>query len=251
LAVRAASELAVSDAVLAAGARVRLAPPTVRTVERAAGARAVLQALAEEAKAQGAPTEAELDEIRRERWVDLERPVAVRTTHAVVRSDKPERAAEARRVAEKLGAAIASVTTGEELIRLAKAFPAEGFEVRAEALPFVTADGRIFARTDQGLAARPGGFDPAFAKGAHAVAEVGKLSPLVQSTFGYHFILLEERMPGVSTPRAELAALLEPEVLARRASQRRRTLLEQLRTQVPVAVERAADDLTAKVQLGP
>jgi hypothetical protein len=247
----AARDLAVTDAVLAAAARDQLPPGTVRTVERAAAARAVLELMAREVAALPPPTAAELNEVRDERWVELDRPDAVRTTHAVVLNDKPERAARARLVAEKLAQALASVTTGAELIGIATAFPAEGFEVRAEGLPFVTVDGRTFARTETGLAARPSHFDPAFAKAANALTEVGKLGPIIESSFGYHCILLEERMGGVSTPPEALATLLGPEVQARRGSKKRRELLNKLRPGVKVEVTRAAEDLTGRVTISP
>jgi hypothetical protein len=246
-----AAQLAVTDAVLAVGARANLPDATVRTIERAAHARALLEELAVEASKRGPPSAAELEELRRERWVDLERPDAVRTTHALVLNDKPERAAEARLVAEKLGAQLSSVTTGDELIRAARAFDAGGFEVRAESLPFVTADGRTFARTETGLAPRGAGFDVAFAKAANAIGKVGTLGPLVESSFGYHVILLEERMTGISTPEVGLVTLLGPEVIARRGSKARRELLDRLRGGAAIGVERAADDLTAKIQLSP
>jgi hypothetical protein len=248
---QAGSELAVVDAVLAAAARERLPEGTVRSIERAAAGRAVLESLAREIAALPPPREAELDDVRNERWVDLERPDAVRTTHAVVLNDQPERAAEARAVAEKLSAALASVTTGPELIRIAEAFPAGDFRIRAEALPFVTADGRLFARTETGLSPRPGGFDAAFAQAASALREVGQLSPIAESSFGFHLILLEERLPGISTPREGLATLLAPEVQARRGSKLRRELLDKLRAGAAVQVERAADDLTARVKITP
>lgn len=251
LTARAASELAATDALFAAEARSRLPEGTRRGIERAALARALLEGLVREPQTHSPPTEAELDELLRERWVDLERPDAVRTTHAVVLNAEPGRAAAARMVAEKLGGAVAFARTGPELLRAARAFPGEGFEIRAEALPFVTVDGRIFARTETGIAARPGGFDLAFARAANAIAEVGQLGPIAESSFGFHVILLEERMPGVSTPRAGLAAMLEPEVRARRGSKLRSELVRKLRSGTPVQVERAADDLTARVKVSP
>lgn len=251
ISAQAASELAVTDALLAAEARARLADGTVRSIRRAGHARALLEELSREAKAQPAPTDAELAEVRSERWVDLDRPDAVRTTHAVVLNDEPARAAEARLVAEKLVAALSGVTTGEELIRVARAFPSEGFKLQAEPLPFVTTDGRTFARTEMGMVARPGGFDADFARGVNAMTEVGQLGPIIESSFGFHVVLLEERLPGVSTPPASLATLLGPEVLARRGSKLRRQLLDKLRAGTPIEVERAADDLTAKVPVSP
>jgi hypothetical protein len=251
IAPRAALDLALSDALFAQGARAALPASSTRSIERAAAARSVLEQLGADAAQAGAPTDAELAEITRERWVELDRPAAARTTHALVLNDKPERDAQARALAEKLAAALQGATSGEELIRLAQAFPAEGFKIHSEALPFVTADGRTFQRRDAGFTARPGAFDLDFARAANALTRPGELSPLVKSGFGYHVIRLEELAPAAAVAKSELPALLGAEVLRRRADRARRELLEKLRHATPVQLERAVDELTAQVQAAP
>jgi len=243
--------LAVSDARLAHAARAALPLAASRSLERAAIARSLLEQMRADAERAGAPTEPELAQIAQERWTELNRPDAVRTTHAVVLNDKPERAAAARAVAEKLAAALGHVTSSEELIGVAKAFPAEGFEVRAEALPFVTADGRVLQRREGGFVAQRGGFDADFARAASALTEPGQQSGIIQSAFGYHIVRLDERVPGVVVPEAELRSLLGPEVLQRRAASARHALLEQLKAATGPQVDRAADDLTSRVKLVP
>jgi hypothetical protein len=245
-----ANQLAISDAILAHGARARLPAGSVHSVERAASARALLDALAAELSAGPPPTEPELDELVRERWVELARPEAVRTTHAVVVNDKPERAAAARAVATKLAAALASVSSSDELIRIAQAFPGEGFEIRAQALPFVTADGRVFQRTDVGFAAA-GRFDEGFARAANALTELSHVGPVAESSFGFHVMLLEERLPSAETPRAELAGLLGTDVRLRRGIKLRKSMVEKLRSTASIQIERAADDLMARVKTEP
>jgi parvulin-like peptidyl-prolyl isomerase len=248
LAPRAAAELAISDALFAEGARGHLAPGAARSIERAAMARGLLEQLVRDAAQAGAPTQAELSEVMRERWVDVDRPAAVRTTHAVVLNDKPERDAAARLQAEKLAQVVSGATTDEELIRLAKDFkPEDGFEVRAEQLPFVTSDGRIFQRADAGFKPRSGSFDTDFARGANALQRPGDLSGPVKSGFGYHIIRLDERAPSAIVPAAELVERLAPEVRARRAGRARRELLDKLRPAAAVQLERAVDDLVGRV----
>jgi hypothetical protein len=245
---RAAAELAIFDALFAEGARAHLSLGEARSIERAAMARALLEQLMRDAVRSGAPTPAELSEIVAERWVDVDRPAAVRTTHAVLLNDKPERDAEARLQAEKLAQAVRGATSGEELVRLAKDFkPDGGFEVRAEPLPFVTPDGRIFQRADGGFKAQPGGFDEDFARGANALQKPGELSPQIKSGFGYHIIRLDERAPSATIPPGELAERLTPEVMARRAGRARRDLLDKLRPAAAIQVERAVDDLVGRV----
>lgn len=248
VAPRQAVQLALSDALFAAEARVTLPVAATRTIERAAAARSLLEQLSQDATRAGPPTPAELSELVRERWVELDRPSAVRTTHAIVMNDKPARDADARALAEKLAVAVRGATSADELIRLAQAFPPAGFEIRAEALPFVTADGRIFVRKDTGFKAGQGSFDPDFARAANALTAPGDLSPVVKSSFGYHVIRLEERLPSAVIGEPELSERLTPDVLVRRAARARGELLDKLRQASPVEVERAVNELTAQVQ---
>ena len=246
-----ALERGVSDAIFAEAARAELSPAWARSLERAAAARSLLELLKSDAERAGPPTAAELEKIAQERWTDLNRPDAVRTTHAVVMNDKPARDAAARAVAERLAAALAGVKSESELIDVASAFPGDGFEIHAEALPFVTADGRVFVRRDGGFVSRPTTFDLDFARGASALTEPGQLSGVVKSAFGYHVIRLEERAAGETVPEAELASLVGDEVQQRRARRARRELVERLRAGATIHLERAVDELTAQVKVTP
>jgi parvulin-like peptidyl-prolyl isomerase len=242
---------AVTDATFARAARAELSVAVVRSVERAAAARAVLEELPAEVERAGPPTPAEVEKIVLERWTDLRRPDAVRTAHAVVINDKPAKDGAARAVAAKLALALAQTKSQAELIAVASAFPGEGFEIRAEELPFVTADGRVMERRDGGFVALPGAFDVDFARGANALREPGQLSGLVKSAFGYHVIRLEELAPGVVVTGPELSALVDDEVYQRRAKRSRRELLERLRAATAIRLERAVDDLTTQVKVAP
>jgi len=246
-----AAQHAVSDALFAEAARQNLPLATVRSIDRAAAARSLLEQLAHDAQT-SPPTQTEIDDIVQERWVELKRPDAVRVTHAVVVNDKPEKAAAARAVADKLAIAVAGARSSEELVKLAEAFPGEGFQIRGEALPFVTADGRVFVRGDNNaLVAQRTTFDLDFAKAANALTEPGQLSAIAKTAFGFHVMRLDERLPGVSAPAADLPSLLSPEVFTRRAAKARKELLDRLKASSPVQVERAADELTSRVQVTP
>lgn len=247
----AAANLAVSDALWAEGARALLPAGTSRAVERTALARSMLEELSRAAQAEGPPSDAEVATIVKDRWLELARPEAVRTSHVVVLNDKPERDAAARAVADKLATALKDAKGAEDLLRIGKAFPGEGFEIRAEALGFVTTDGRTFHKEGNAYEVLAGQFDPEFTRAAHALTTRGQQSPVIKSQFGYHVILLEEREPAQIVPTGELQALLAPEVVARRAAAARRLLVGRLRGQSSVQVERALDDLTAKVQTRP
>ncbi len=242
--------LAVGDALLAEEARAWAAAGTASSIDRAARARSLLEQLAREAARQGPPAEAEIAEVVRERWADIDRPDSVRTTHAVVINDTPDRAAAAHSVAEKVAAAVKSATNSEEFQRLAKEVPLEGFELRAEALPLVTPDGRSLEHRD-GVFIPRGPFDPAFSRAANALTTPGQQRAIVETSFGFHVIRLEERVAGRVVPKAELPALLGPEVLTRRAARARHDLLEKLKQGAAIEVSRAFDELTARTKAEP
>src|SRR5262245_15348969 len=75
---------AISDALFAAHAKQAFAGSgSVESAERSALARALLESLRREAESRGPASDAEIDAITNERWLELARPPLVRTTHAV------------------------------------------------------------------------------------------------------------------------------------------------------------------------
>jgi peptidyl-prolyl cis-trans isomerase C len=247
---RAALSRALSDALFAAAARATLPVAVTSSIERSAAARGLLEQIAADSAAAGPPSDAELADLLRERWPDLDRPEAVRTTHAVVINEDARRDAAARTLAEKIAVSVKDASSAEQFTSLAEAVPAEGFEVKAEALPIMTADGRGLARADKGFVAASS-FDREFARAANQLQQPGELSPVVKTRFGYHVIRLEERIPASAVPKAGLPALLGPELQTRRAARQRRELLEKLRRASTTQIDRAVDELTARVQPSP
>jgi peptidyl-prolyl cis-trans isomerase C len=248
---RAALSPALSDALFAAAARASLPVSIISAVERAAAARAVLERVGAESVAAGPPTHSEVAELVRERWVELERPDAVRTTHAVVMNTDPNREGAAQALAQKLALAAKGASSAEEFLSLVKSVPAEGFQVKAENLPPITPEGRGFERTEKGFVSALSSFDRDFALAANRLQRPGDLSPVVKTRFGYHVIHLVERIPGSVVPPAELATLLRPEVETRRAARLRRELLEKRRSASDIQIDRAVDELTARLQPSP
>lgn len=271
--LRQAREAAVREALFANEGRARglEADPSVRSVMQAALARRLINALHAEAKRAGAATDAELAEVTKLRWLDLDRPEGFRVVHAVVRLDQNASAArrkDALSIAEAVRRALdplssspsassepskgASVEAGggaaskssagdpliDEFTRIAGAVPHEGFEVVVEALPPVTADGRVIDPSGAS-------FDPDFARAASELGRRGELSPLTVSSFGVHVMMLLERTPARVVPIEERRERVRDEVVAWRARAAMNAILE--RSREDASVDRSVDALLALV----
>jgi peptidyl-prolyl cis-trans isomerase C len=252
-----ARDLAVRDALFASEANSSGLSDalSMRAAVRGALARAILRDLYAAALRAGPATDAELREVTERRWFELDRPAGFRTVHAVVRlteKDPADRRAKASAIAGALRAAVAPLSSSEEaareppsssaepsstpppedpLVSLFKtrvaAVPRDGFDVVAEELPPVAADGRVL---------ESGGFTfaPEFATAASALTRRGELSPPVLSPFGVHVILLLERTPPRVVPEDERRQLVHRDVIAQRARAAEKALLEGLHGQVSV-----------------
>lgn len=249
LVLPAARELAARDAAFAAGARVAFAGGSiVPVVERGAWARALLEGFKAEAAARGPATDAEVTELTALRWQDFDRPESVRTTHAVAIVAEPKQDAAARAIAQQLFEAVRGASDPQEFMRLAKAVPHEGVDVRVEGLPAVTRDGRCYYPDGAPPELANQRFDSGFAEAAHRLA-VGQISEPVKSVFGYHVILCEAHLPEHRVPLEERRRLLNDEVLKGRAERAKQELLGRLSAMTPVMITRSVEDLTARVQV--
>lgn len=245
-----ARERAIRDALFAAAARDRMPQMTANGVVSAALARALLEDLAERARASGPPTDDEVAAISRERWYEFDRPETVRVTHVVVRVKDVAQRAAARALAERIQDAVRNVHEADGFRKRAREVPADGFEVIVERLPPTTADGRTFDpdhRLPPGAA--PPQLEESFARAAHAIGQTGSQSPIVETSYGYHVILLEERLPERIVPLEQRRIALENEIWSRRAAAAERELLDRLQQTARIEVDRAFEDLTSRLQI--
>jgi hypothetical protein len=247
---QAARERLIQTALLALHAERSLGPVAVVAAERAALSRAVLERLLAQARAGGEPTDDELGQIIASRWLELDRPPAVKTSHAVVLLGEAADRGLARRIADRIAGAVRGVSDGGEFRRLASAVPSDGARVRVEQLPAVTADGRVVPEQPQDSAVAQR-LDPAFARAANAIAEVGAQSGVVESAHGFHVILLEERLAERRVPLEESRSLLRDEAVAMRARSLEAELLSRLSRDKRVEISRSAQALTAEIQVRP
>lgn len=242
-----ARDFAVQDSLFAQASAERLSPAEAQVVRRGELARALYEQLERAARAKGAPTDAELQALTRERWLEFDRPPAARTSHAVVLLEKGTDKQAARRLAEEILAAVHGAKNEADFIAKAKAVPSDGLSVRAEELPAMTADGRPV--TPDNPAPPDMRFDADFSEAANAIAEVGALSPIIETRFGFHVIFLAEKTPALHVPLEERRQRLAADVIVRRIHAAEKRLLEGAEAKSPVEVSRAAESLTAAVRV--
>jgi hypothetical protein len=246
-----ARDRAIQDALAAEHVRSDAAyAPLVSVATRAALGRVLLDSVKRSASDQGAPTDAELQKIKQERWHEFDRPEAVVTSHFVVALKDEKLAPEARALAERIAEAVRDIKDPEVFVKRAAEFKTDKLDVRAERLPAVTRDGRTF--DPKNLAAGAGaGFDRTFAEAAHALKAAGEHTSVVKTQFGFHVILLEERVPPFTKSHAELQSLLRDEVIMRRAQRMKQAIVDQQRNTQAVEIDRAADELMSRVRIVP
>jgi peptidyl-prolyl cis-trans isomerase C len=244
-----ARERLVRDALLSAHGRALLGETGgVTQIERAALARAMIERLEQQVRARGEPTDAEIQRITELRWIEVDRPPAARTTHAVVMVEATTDRRAARELATKIAAAVRGAHDAKEFRARAEKVPRGALKVSVEALPPVTADGRVIAKPQSGPAQR---FDPKFAEAANAIAEVGQQSPVVESSFGLHVILLEEKLAGRSLPLEQRRKVLRDEALAARARVAKDQLELELARGAKIEIDHAAPTLTGEIRIQP
>lgn len=239
IAPREALELAVTEALFAQAAidHGLAERPSVRAAVTATLARATLEQ-SRRVAAREPITPAELRVATDKRWLDLDRAESFRTVHSVVlasdRSDAP-RASAARALRDELlramsdvasrakttspparagkpwDAALAPDAAVEDFLRAAKPFESRGLKVVSQELPPVTPEGWSVAVDSRR-------FDLEFATCVAKLTARGELGSC-ESAFGYHVVLLLERIPEQRVPEAQRLARLRDSILGERANQ--------------------------------
>jgi len=258
-----ARDLAVQNALAAAAARADLPPWEVEAAERRVLARAMLREIIISAR-EGPITDDELGRATETYWTHYARPRGYRTIHAVMLAptDAPpethaaarERVADIREawrpIVEKLRGTEAPEYDDAKMFRwnaramtepikakleeAAKAAVGE-MGLKVQQLPPVTSEGYIVDH-DQSQSS----LDAAYSRAASQLEERGEMSGIVQSTSGWHVIVLLETTPPRVVGKAQRREALRGFIYRVRAEERLAELLGQLREKTAIPSDHAA-----------
>lgn len=93
--------------------------------------------------------------------------------------------------------------------------------------------------------------DPAFEQAAFAIEQIGDITGLVKSEFGYHIIRLDDVKAPIAQPYSQVASEIKAEMLDQKAADQfyeLQTKLEKVAFESPDSLDEAAKAISAKIQ---
>lgn len=234
----------VDDAVASSAARKRGLDRNLPTSWQLTAVRGRLTAdrLLAEARRAGPPTDAEIAELTTQYWREVDRPVAVRTVHALAQRPKtpdPQAEARAKAVAEELLRAVTGARDADDFTARANAVPHPGVDVVVQPLPAFASDGYVTEGE--------GRMDETFAKAAHLLTAPGSTSAIIETPFGWHVIRLVERIPEQRMSLEARRLAFAEEAYMRRARGLTVARLDAQRASSPVEIFPSAENLMRSI----
>jgi hypothetical protein len=223
----------IVDDVYAALRVAQSAPQAQIYARRTVLARTLLDAIRREAEQIGDASDQELLAATERYWRDVARPVMHRVTHVVVEVKDQCDSATARRTAAEIARRLPARVAESEFRKLVADTVTNACPPKVEDLEPVAADGRTLGETV---------YVPEFVKAAHELSVVGERSPVVETKFGFHVMLLTEVVPARLMQEEERRDWLQPEILRLRAKERLQAVLGNSRQTINPAVNHDALD---------
>ncbi|MEO8876513.1 MAG: peptidyl-prolyl cis-trans isomerase [Polyangiaceae bacterium] len=241
-----ALQLLISDALFSESARAKKLDQTTSVARDLNALRAQLVAdrIRNDALAMGPCSDAEVDALSKIHLKDVELPERVQVIHAIaIRPKKTEqnadqRTEQAREIGAALEAAVQGATSAEDFEDRARRVPHEGIDVRVESLPAFADDGVV---PETG-----GGMDATFAHAAFMLRSPGDISPVVETSFGWHVIRLNERLSSKDVPREERRKMFAEECVTTRARSSFDALLGARHATTKIEIVQDANDAMTK-----
>jgi peptidyl-prolyl cis-trans isomerase C len=193
---------------------------------------------------------------RPESWATIHALVPLKTDASQADIDRAHSVAVAIRDVERpIGASIKGTFPMSNVDAITAAFDdaansvdKQGYKLEIEPLPPIAKDGAtVFLDHRDPL---QGPFDPEFVKGATALAERGDISDPVRSQFGWHVILLLDRVPEQMVKLDPLKVMFADDVYDARAKNARVAFVDGLRKTTPPEIPQNVDATLALLRIG-
>jgi hypothetical protein len=221
----------------------RLDPHRTSVVRRAVLARRLIEQTEGQVSESARPGQLELEQEYRRRWLDYDRPRAVRTVQVLfaVPPLAPDQAIleKAQRVRE----AVRGAHNLEEFAARARPLIGEDKEVFSYDMPPLATDGRIVPSLPQDFQVE--GISEILARAAGSLENPGEISDVVGSEYGFHIFFATEVIPEQRVPFDAVTAELERAVLGERVRQE----LDKISKNGRVPVERRREDISRLLTL--
>ncbi len=232
----------VRDALLRAEAE-KVGPARAKVIYRGELARRLIEEVDAKVRSQSNVSEAELRQEYEERWLEFDRPRAVRTVHVFFPVEPPADDEAQYQSAKRVYEAVQGTHNPQQFGQRAEAVLKDATEYRFVEMPPLAGDGRVVPMNPRDRTA--GGVYEQLAKAAVQLSHAGDVSSVVGTEDGYHVILATEVVPAQIVPFDEVREELKRAVIARKVAR----ALDEVSKAPSVRIERRRTDIANLLSL--